>query len=186
MKSRRPAQPSAQTSLIDSPIGPLWLETTSQGIRRLEFMSDALGRPKPRREPSRGVNDETGLASEVERKIGEYFDGSRRLFALPLDLQGSAFQLDVWQAIGKVPFAETLTYSQIAAAIGRPTSYRAVGNACGANPVVIVLPCHRIVGTDRSLHGFGGGLDVKTWLLRHEGSLGGIRDKRAQPQLAGV
>ncbi len=185
MTSKRLAQLS-QTSLIDSPIGPLWLETTPQGIRRLEFMSDALGRPKPQREASRAVNDGAGLTSEIQRQIGEYFDGSRKVFDLPLDLQGSGFQRDVWQAIGGVPFGETLTYSQIAAAIGRPTSYRAVGNACGANPVVIVLPCHRIVGTDRGLHGFGGGIDVKTWLLRHEGSLGRVHDRRIQPQLAGV
>jgi O-6-methylguanine DNA methyltransferase len=127
---------------------------------------------------------EDSLASEVERQVSEYFAGTRRIFDLPLDLQGSDFQLDVWREIGRVPFGETLTYSQIAAAIGRPTSYRAVGNACGANPVVIVLPCHRIVGSDRGLHGFGGGLDVKTWLLRHEGALAHVRDKRLQPQLA--
>src|SRR6266545_7235431 len=136
MTSKRSAQ-LTHTSLIDSPIGPLWLETTSQGIRRLEFISDALGRSKPQREPRRAVSNGAGLASEVERQIGEYFDGSRQVLDLPLDLQGSAFQRDVWQAIGKVPFGETLTYSQIAAAIGRPTSFRAVGNACGANPVVI-------------------------------------------------
>jgi methylated-DNA-[protein]-cysteine S-methyltransferase len=125
------------------------------------------------------ADESSGLAGEVERQVAAYFEGELREFDLPLDLAGSEFQRSVWQAIAAVPYGQTLTYGQIAAAVGRPSAYRAVGNACGANPVVIVVPCHRIVGTDRGLHGFGGGLDVKTWLLRHEGSLGTIQDRRA-------
>ncbi len=177
---------SGHTGLISSPVGPLWIETTLHGIRRLEFTTNALGLPRDLQEPKAGPSDEASLAAEVERQIAGYFDGSLKQFDLPLDLQGSEFQLGVWNAIGNVPFGETLTYGQIAASIGRPTSYRAVGNACGANPVVIVLPCHRIVGTDRSLHGFGGGIGTKTWLLRHEGAIERVKDKRVQQTLTNV
>jgi O-6-methylguanine DNA methyltransferase len=174
-------RPTEGTRVIDSPVGPLFLRTTSKGIRRLEFLREAIER-EPRKSEIEGEGS-SEFAAEVEKQITEYFEGTRRAFDLPLDLEGTDFQLGVWNAIAGVPFGETLTYSQIAAAVGRPTSYRAAGNACGANPVVIIVPCHRIVGTDRGLHGFGGGLDTKTFLLRHEGSIGAIRDKRAQPLL---
>jgi methylated-DNA-[protein]-cysteine S-methyltransferase len=173
-------RPSEGTAVIDSPVGPLFLRTTSRGIRRLEFLRDALDRSPVKAE--RDADAEAGFAAEVEKQVRQYFEGTRRVFDLPLDLEGTDFQLGIWQAIAGVPFGETLTYAQIAAAVGRPTSYRAAGNACGANPVVIIVPCHRIVGTDKGLHGFGGGLDTKTFLLRHEGSLGGIRDRRAGQQ----
>ena len=177
MTTKANARPSEDASVIDSPVGPLFLGTTSQGIRRLEFLRDAMDRESKRQTAS--ADGDSVFASEVEKQVTEYFEGTRRAFDLPLDLAGTDFQLSVWRAIAAVPFGETLTYSQIAAAVGRPTSYRAAGNACGANPVVIIVPCHRIVGTDRGLHGFGGGLDTKTFLLRHEGSLGAIRDRRA-------
>jgi methylated-DNA-[protein]-cysteine S-methyltransferase len=126
------------------------------------------------------------LAREVEDQIARYFAGALRRFDLPLDLAGTGFQLSVWQVIAGVPFGETRTYSGVAAAIGRPTAYRAVGNACASNPIVIIVPCHRIVGADRGLHGFGGGLDTKSWLLRHEGSLDRVNDPRAmQAALSG-
>jgi methylated-DNA-[protein]-cysteine S-methyltransferase len=163
----------------------LWLETTSRGIRRLDFLRGAVAGPNQDLNQAGGPAD-SGLSAEVERQVAAYFEGSLREFDLPLDLTGSEFQRSVWQAIAAVPFGETLTYAQIAAAVGRPTAYRAVGNACGSNPVVIVVPCHRIVGSDRGLHGFGGGLDVKTWLLRHEGSLSTVQDRKAlQLALAG-
>jgi methylated-DNA-[protein]-cysteine S-methyltransferase len=162
--------------VIDSPVGPLWLETTPAGIRRLEFLRDALDRQPV---PDDGLQNGADLAGEVERQVRDYFEGRLRAFDLPLDLKGSDFQRSVWQAIAAVPFGQTLTYAEIAAAVGRPAAYRAVGNACASNPVVIVVPCHRIVGTDRGLHGFGGGLDTKSWLLRHEGSLNSVRDARA-------
>jgi methylated-DNA-[protein]-cysteine S-methyltransferase len=177
MPKKATLSPSEGTSVIDSPVGPLFLRTTSRGIRRLEFLRDAMDRESKRQSIS--ADGDSEFAAEVEKQVTEYFEGARRSFDLPLDLTGTDFQLSIWRAIADVRFGETLTYSQIAASVGRPTSYRAAGNACGANPVVIIVPCHRIVGTDRGLHGFGGGLDTKTFLLRHEGSLGAIRDRRA-------
>ena len=100
----------------------------------------------------------------------DYFDGKRTGFDLPLDLEGTPFRRRVWQAIAAIPYSETISYAQLAAAAGSPAAYRAAGAACGANPVAIVVPCHRVVGSDRGLHGFGGGLPTKRWLLDHEAS----------------
>ena len=127
------SRPSAGTAVIDSPVGPLFLRTTPVGIRRLEFLRDAMDRSQARSE--RSADADAGFAAEVEKQVTEYFESRRRVFDLPLDLEGTQFQLGVWNAIAGVPFGETLTYSQIAAAVGRPTSYRAAGNACGASVV---------------------------------------------------
>ena len=104
-------------------------------------------------------------------QLREYFAGTRTGFDLPLDLQGTEFQVAAWKALAKVRFGQTATYAHQAASIGRPTATRAVGAANGRNPVAIVLPCHRIVGSDGSLTGFAGGLGVKQWLLDHERSV---------------
>lgn len=107
----------------------------------------------------------------LETQLREYFDGSRHDFEMPIDLGGgSEFRRRVWDVIAEIPFGETLTYAQVAVAAGNPGAYRAAGSACGANPVAIVIPCHRVVGSDKRLHGFGGGLDIKAWLLQHEGT----------------
>ena len=105
------------------------------------------------------------------RQLAEYFAGRRTGFDLPLDLRGTPFQLAVWQSLAAVPYGRTVSYSQQAAAVSRPKAVRAVGQANGRNPVPIVLPCHRVVGANGSLTGFGGGLDIKLSLLRHEGVL---------------
>jgi methylated-DNA-[protein]-cysteine S-methyltransferase len=98
-------------------------------------------------------------------QLREYLAGDRTSFDVPLDLQGTEFQVDAWNALAKIPFGSTVSYAQQAASIGRPKATRAIGSANGRNPVVIVLPCHRVVGADGSLTGFGGGLHVKSWLL---------------------
>jgi methylated-DNA-[protein]-cysteine S-methyltransferase len=98
-------------------------------------------------------------------QLREYLDGSRVSFDVPLDLVGTEFQVDAWNALAKIPYAGTVSYAQQAASIGRPKATRAIGSANGRNPIVIVLPCHRVVGADGSLTGFGGGLHVKSWLL---------------------
>jgi methylated-DNA-[protein]-cysteine S-methyltransferase len=120
---------------------------------------------------------ERDLAAAVEQQVREYCTGQRRAFDLPLDLSsGSQFRRRVWQVIAGIPFGETLSYAQVAAAAGNPNAYRAAGSACGANPIAIVLPCHRVVGSDARLHGFGGGLDIKAWLLAHEQRVLGVRE----------
>lgn len=102
-------------------------------------------------------------------QIEEYFKGQRRVFDIPLVLKGTDFQVSVWKALLNIPYGTTKTYSQIAAEIGRPKATRAVGGAIGANPVSIVVPCHRVIGKDGSLTGFGGGLEIKKKLLKLEG-----------------
>ncbi|WP_281797656.1 methylated-DNA--[protein]-cysteine S-methyltransferase [Tepidanaerobacter syntrophicus] len=102
-------------------------------------------------------------------QIEEYFKGQRRVFDIPLDLKGTDFQISVWEALLNIPYGTTKTYSQVAAEIGRPKATRAVGGAIGANPVSIVVPCHRVIGKDGSLTGFGGGLEIKKKLLKLEG-----------------
>jgi len=104
-------------------------------------------------------------------QLGEYFAGRRRTFDIPLVLQGTDFQKRVWQQLLAIPFGQMVSYLDIARALGNPKAVRAVGAANGHNPVSIVVPCHRVVGSDGSLVGYGGGLERKEWLLRHEGSL---------------
>lgn len=104
----------------------------------------------------------------VRRQLGEYFDGHRRAFDLPVAAAGSAFQLRVWRALREIPFGATTSYGGLAAALGRPGASRAVGRANATNPVCLVTPCHRVIGKDGSLTGFGGGIEKKRWLLAHE------------------
>jgi methylated-DNA-[protein]-cysteine S-methyltransferase len=103
------------------------------------------------------------------RQLAAYFAGERTSFDMPLDLHGTEFQRRVWQALLAIPFGETTSYGEIARRIGAPSAVRAVGGAVGRNPISIVVPCHRVVGSNGSLTGFGGGLDRKRWLLSHEG-----------------
>jgi methylated-DNA-[protein]-cysteine S-methyltransferase len=162
---------------IEVPFGVLFAEVTSQGLRRLDFLG-ALREPPLKRTEDRTwqVSDaplapaELAIAQTLETQLAEYFDGSRRDFDVPIDIgSGSAFRRRVWQIVAGIPYGKTLSYAEVAAAAGNPNAYRAAGSACGANPIVILIPCHRVVGSDRRLHGFGGGLDTKAWLLQHEG-----------------
>ena len=105
------------------------------------------------------------------KQLEEYFAGERRRFDLPLDLRGTDFQQRCWQALLKIPYGETRSYADIARAIGQPSAVRAVGLANGQNPVAIVVPCHRVIGSDGSLTGYGGGLEIKRKLLELEGAL---------------
>ncbi len=105
----------------------------------------------------------------TRRQLSEYFAGSRRTFELPLRLQGTAFQQTVWRRLTEIPYGDTWSYGQLAARIGKPGASRAVGLANGRNPIAILVPCHRVIGADGSLTGYGGGLERKQWLLAHEG-----------------
>jgi methylated-DNA-[protein]-cysteine S-methyltransferase len=114
---------------------------------------------------------ENRILKKVDQQLQEYFQGTRREFDLPLDAKGSQFQRSIWRELSKIPFGETRSYSELADAIGNPQAVRAVGLANGANPISIVVPCHRVIGKNGKLVGFGGGLEIKTCLLRHEGKL---------------
>lgn len=117
------------------------------------------------------VSDSSELLDVSLRQISEYLSRNRQNFDLPLDLRGTDFQVAAWKALALVPYGTTATYAQQAASIQRPTAVRAIGAANARNPVPIVLPCHRIIGANGSLTGFSWGLEVKTWLLRHEQSV---------------
>jgi methylated-DNA-[protein]-cysteine S-methyltransferase len=114
------------------------------------------------------VEIEVELLNNAEKQLGEYFSRTRNDFDLLLELDGTEFQRAAWQRCARIPCGETITYGQLAADIGRPKAARAVGMAMHDNPIVIIVPCHRVVGSTGSLTGFGGGLDMKKWLLEHE------------------
>jgi methylated-DNA-[protein]-cysteine S-methyltransferase len=152
---------------IDSPVGRLKLVATDDGLAAILWENDS-----PRRVPLdiAGEAADHPVLIETERQLEEYFGGKRKTFALTLDVAGTDFQRDVWNALLTIPFGETRSYGQIARQIGRPRAVRAVGAASGKNPVSIVAPCHRVVGSTGQLTGFAGGLDVKARLLALEGT----------------
>ena len=152
-------------TFIDSPVGRLLVARDDEGIRMISFG----GTPGPTW--TRPRKDK--LFDNVRAQLHAYFARKLRVFTLPLAPRGTAFQLDVWRALQAIPYGETRSYSQIAQTIGRPDAVRAVGAANGANPLPIVVPCHRVIGADGSLTGFGGGLAAKLWLLDMEGGRSG-------------
>lgn len=155
-----------RTRLIESPCGPLTIVGSSAGLRAILWHHDSLTRAG-----LGGIDLRPGsieVVDEAARQLGEYFDGARTTFELPLDLHGTPFQLEAWQALAEVPYGETRTYAEQAALFGKPTAARAIGAANGRNPLSIVLPCHRVIGSDGALRGFAGGLAVKAALLDFE------------------
>ena len=153
---------------VDTPIGRLTVVAADTGIRRILWDGEA-----PPEEAIEGGSDTLDAAVE---QIREYFAGARTTFDLPLDLGGTPFQQKVWQELGSIPFGTTISYGEQARRIGRPKAARAVGAANGRNPVPVVLPCHRVIGSGGALTGFGGGLDTKRILLRHEAEVLGARE----------
>ena len=152
----------------EAPFGVVTVIGSDLGIRYVLFSNDA--HPKPLERLHISDTDIHESVNQAITQLEEYFTGSRHNFELPLDLQGTEFQVAAWNALAEIPYGRTASYGQQAASIGRPKAVRAIGGANGRNPVAIVLPCHRIVGADGSLTGFGGGIEVKKWLLDHEQS----------------
>jgi O-6-methylguanine DNA methyltransferase len=160
---------------VDSPLGPILVVATPRGISEIRFFADRSFGARPSADVDHP--DAAVLAEEAARQIEAYFAEGRPL-DLPLDLQGTEFQRRVWQAIAAIPFGQTASYRDMAIAAGAPNAYRAAGSACGANPAVLIVPCHRVIGSDRGLHGFGAGLDRKVWLLDHEAAYAGAEAPR--------
>ena len=152
----------------EAPFGLVTVVGSGLGIRYVLFDNDA--HPKPLEKLHISDTEIHESVNDAMTQLEEYFAGTRRDFELPLDLQGTEFQVAAWNALAEIPYGRIATYGQQAASIGRPKAVRAIGGANGRNPVAIVLPCHRIVGADGSLTGFGGGIEVKKWLLDHEQS----------------
>jgi O-6-methylguanine DNA methyltransferase len=170
------------STTVISPVGPLFMAASDLGLVALEFDARLPGqqtiRPNPRdlRAENKGVRFEESVKvmRAYARELEEYFAGKRREFSFALDLRGTDFQLACWRALLVIPFGETRSYGDIARAVGKPQGFRAVGMANNRNPVAIVVPCHRVIGSDGTLCGYGGGLDVKRKLLELEGALTGI------------
>jgi methylated-DNA-[protein]-cysteine S-methyltransferase len=154
-------------TVVNSPIDPLLLVGDEAGLRSL-WMS-------PHRPPADGVRDDDALAP-VTTQLGEYFAGERTRFELALAPHGTPFQQKVWLALREIPYGRTTTYGAIATDLGQPTASRAVGLANGRNPLAVIVPCHRVIGANGALTGFGGGLPRKRWLLDHERKVLGGND----------
>ncbi|MDH5832604.1 methylated-DNA--[protein]-cysteine S-methyltransferase [Luteimonas kalidii] len=155
------------TTFIDSPVGPLFVAADDAGLRAIEFRDN--------RHPVRRDGDwqpgDSAMLQRARTQLEEYFAGERRSFDLPLSPRGTDFQRTVWTTLASIPYGETISYAQLATRVGRPSASRAVGAANGRNPLPIVLPCHRVIGADGALTGFGGGLPTKHYLLALEGAL---------------
>lgn len=191
-------KPEVQKGMIwiyDSPLGRILIETSEKGIKTLTFIEEDGIIYDQRRDQELGMKSKmsshlrTGtiqdsmyynsldyevkdeMSSHLNLQLDEYFGGRCGEFNLPLDLQGTEFQKRVWAELQKIPFGKTVTYKELALRLGDVKAIRAVGTANGANPVSLIVPCHRVIGSDGSLVGYGGGLWRKKWLLQHEGAL---------------
>ncbi|MCP5361892.1 MAG: methylated-DNA--[protein]-cysteine S-methyltransferase [Hyphomicrobiales bacterium] len=142
-----------------SPIGPISILSNGDAITRITFDTAPVGRS-------------CAIVSETMHCLRRYFDGKQTDFQhIPLIYEGTAFQQAVWQALTRISYGKTLSYRDIAQAIGRPSAFRAVGQACNRNPIPMIIPCHRVVGSNGALTGFAGGISSKQWLLAHEQAL---------------
>lgn len=150
----------------EAPCDRLLLAGTEDSLHYVSFASGV----NPRQPDADWVHSTTAFDAVIAQ-LDAYFRSELTVFDLPLTLEGTAFQQSVWRALLQIPFGETRTYGDIANMIDNPKSVRAVGVANGANPIPVIIPCHRVIGADGSLTGFGGGMENKRWLLRHEGLL---------------
>lgn len=148
---------------VDSPVGPFFLAGDGSSLCRASF---AYGKQCRKPEPG-WTQDPAALGFAVEQ-VEEYFAGERTRFDIPLEIDGTDFQKDVWRVLRMIPFGETWSYGQVAKELGNPGASRAVGAANGANVLPLIIPCHRVIGSNGTLTGFGGGLDTKKWLLDFE------------------
>lgn len=158
---------------LSTPVGELLLTAEDAGLTGVYFEQRHHEPTYP--ETWRHASGQTGAASGVlaaaRAQLGAYFDGELTEFAIPLAATGTPFQRSVWGALGGIPYGETISYAEMARRLGIPRAVRAVGGANGRNPLPIIVPCHRVIGADGSLTGFGGGIERKRWLLQHEGAL---------------
>ena len=160
--------------IMPSPVGNLTLIANARGLAAVLWANDEPGRV---RIGQRIAGEDHPVLTEARRQLAEYFAGHRTVFDLPLDFQGTDFQKRVWAALLRIPYGETRSYADVAHMIGNPAACRAVGAANGRNPISIIAPCHRVIGTNGRLTGFAGGLEAKHYLLRHE--QGGIPEHGA-------
>lgn len=151
--------------IIESPIGQLKLVASDKSLVAILWEKD---RPRRVRLGELVADERHPVLVETERQLGQYFAGKRKSFSVNLDIRGTRFQRDVWEALLAIPFGETRSYGQLAKQLGNPRASRAVGAANGRNPLSIIVPCHRVIGSSGQLTGFAGGLDAKAHLLNLE------------------
>jgi methylated-DNA-[protein]-cysteine S-methyltransferase len=156
-------------TVLDTPLGAMPCARDDVGITTL-LLPEGRGRG----EPAAGWTRDDRAFADVRAQLAEYFAGARTSFELPLHLLGTAFQRRVWDRLVAIPYGETTSYGALAAELGLPGAARAVGLANGQNPVPVIVPCHRVIGANGSLTGYGGGLPAKRWLLGHEASRTGL------------
>jgi O-6-methylguanine DNA methyltransferase len=162
------------TTEFDSPIGLLKLAATGAGVLRVAFpreSGDGFHGWIQKLFPEAQLVGESSVLDEARSELSAYFGGRQRQFKVPLDLRGTLFQRSVWRVVLEIPFGETRSYAETARAVGKPRAFRAVGAANAANPVPIIVPCHRVIGSGGKLGGFRGGLEVKRRLLALEQSI---------------
>jgi methylated-DNA-[protein]-cysteine S-methyltransferase len=160
--------------VLDTPIGPLTLSASDAGLHTVRFQGDGTPSPRAAGTPAPATAPAHPVLVDAIAQLGEYFAGQRREFDLPLAPAGTPFQLAAWRALLEIPFATTVSYGEQARRLGGTTKTRAVGAANGRNPIPVIIPCHRVVGADGKLVGFGGGLETKAWLLDHERAVAGV------------
>ncbi len=160
-------------TILDTPVGPLLLTAEDAGLTGVRFARNrgADAAPDPAWRPDDGARGgASAVLAAAREQLGDYFAGRRRTFDLPLAPRGTPFQLRVWEALRALAWGETVSYAELARRAGSPGAARAIGAANGRNPIPVVVPCHRVIGADGTLTGFGGGVERKEWLLAHEGA----------------
>lgn len=163
VRTRKPSREVLSYAYLDSPLGPLLLAADERGLRRIDFPQDKrAAKPQPD-----WMEDRTAL-QEVISQLNLYFAGKLESFDLRLSPRGTSFQQDVWRRLCDIPYGETISYGELARRIGNPNASRAVGLANGSNPIPIIIPCHRVIGSNGKLTGYGGGLPIKEKLLALE------------------
>ena len=155
----------AYFNLFPSPIGELLLVSDGEALTGLHMGDGAAPEPDWLRDD--------GQFQDARAQLTEYLTGERRTFNLPLRPEGTPFQRRVWDELRRIPFGKTISYAELARRIGQPGAARAVGSANGSNPIGLIIPCHRVIAANGSIGGYGGGLDRKHWLLRHEAEVAG-------------
>lgn len=154
---------------MNTDIGQLWIGYTNKGLARLDFSTRREHFIEDLKKDYNTIIEHDGASSDYSKQISLYLDKKLKNFDLPLDLLGTPFQISVWQELLKIPYGEVRAYKDIAVAVGREKGFRAVGMANNRNPVSIVVPCHRVIGSSGELVGYGGGIEAKVKLLRLEG-----------------
>ncbi|MGI8915148.1 MAG: methylated-DNA--[protein]-cysteine S-methyltransferase [Chloroflexota bacterium] len=158
---------------LKTSLGVFGAALTPAGVGCLTFPAEPFARCEAwarRWAPQAALRQEPAALRALADQLNSYLDGDLRTFSIPVDLRGTPFQVAVWQALQQIGYGEVQSYAAIATAIGRPTAVRAVGAANGVNPVPIIVPCHRVIGSNGTLTGYGGGMELKAWLLRREGN----------------